>query len=365
MQSLLDILRAQEIDRVIDDAEWAAVFALAEEERLLPWVAACLRARGNALKPALANRLEQIERDAAIAAFYWSSQLKGLLRAFHQAGIVVVPLKGPLLAERLYGSTTLRMNRDLDVLVGKVDIARAEAVLAELGFTPGAEDDYHRPWYRLTATVELHWDVENPLAFDFEVESAIRDAHPAEFQGEPCLQLAPEDELAFLCLHAARHRYERLCLVLDLQLAFEKLPALANSRQPRSEVVAMNGLITLGLAMARRLQPGLCVKVMPSSEREGKRLERLAYILWDRLLTQPNEPLDWSALHTFYLEIERPGWARLQRRLRHLQILSTRLIEPDYRFAARFGMQRRWQVRMLRPLRLLSASIGSRKREAE
>ena len=127
----------------------------------------------------------------------------------------------------------------------------------------------------------------------------------------------------------------------------------------------MNSLATLGLAMARRLEPGLCVKVPPSSGRDGERLERLADVLWDRLLTQSSEPLDWSDLHAFYLQIERPGWARLRRWVRHLQILSTRVIEPDYRFAARFGMHRAWQVRMLRPLRLLSVSIRSRSREAE
>ena len=126
----------------------------------------------------------------------------------------------------------------------------------------------------------------------------------------------------------------------------------------------MDGLVTLGLAMVCRLQPGLCVKP-PSPARDVERLGRLADALWDRLLMQSSEPLDWSDLHAFYLEIERPGSARLRRWIRHVQILSTRMIEPDYRFAARFGMHRAWQVRMLRPLRLLSASIRSRHREAK
>jgi hypothetical protein len=94
-------------------------------------------------------------------------------------------------------------------------------------------------------------------------------------------------------------------------------------------------------------------------------LERLADDLWERLLTQSSEPLNWRDIHTFYLEIERPGWARVRRWVRHLQILSTRMIEPDYRFAAKLGMHRTWQVRMLRPLRLLSASIRMRSREVD
>jgi hypothetical protein len=52
--------------------------------------------------------------------------------------------------------------------------------------------------------------------------------------------------------------------------------------------------------------------------------------------------------------MELPGWARLSRRVRHLRILLGRVIEPDYAFAAGLGFHRTWQVRLLRPLRLLS-----------
>ena len=45
MQCLLEILRAETLDRAIDEAERDAALALAEEEHVLPWVARCLRAR--------------------------------------------------------------------------------------------------------------------------------------------------------------------------------------------------------------------------------------------------------------------------------------------------------------------------------
>ncbi len=363
MECLLRLLRNAPVDQRMLVDDYDAMIALADEERILTRVAALLRVRGDVLTPALANRLGQIERDAAIAAFYWSSQLKELLRALHQSQIATVPLKGPLLAERLYGNAALRTNRDLDLLVSKADYARAEAVLDDLGFAPGEMDDYHRPWHRQLAVVELHYDVENPLAFDFGVESAMSAAHPAEFQGVPCLQFSAQDELAYLCLHAVRHRYERLSLIVDLQLAFEKLVGSASRCVPRPQAMAMISLVILGQAMAHHLQ-GRGLRASTSSDREEERLLQLSDVLWDRLLMRSSVPLDWSDLHAFYLEIERPGWARLRRLVSHLQILTTRLISPDYRFAAKFGMYRKWQVHMLRPLRLLSrchgvGSIGS------
>ena len=358
MQCLLEVLRGQTVDRPVDDEEWEAALALAEEESVLPLAAARLHSRQAALSQSIADRVSQSERDAALAAFYWSSELQGVLRAFAQGEVRAIPLKGPFLAERLYGSTSLRVSRDLDLLVPKADLARAEAVLSAAGFMPGDGDDYHRPWHRATTAIELHHDVENPLAFDFDVETACLRAQSANFQGECCWQLAPEDELLFLCLHAVRHRFERLSLMVDLQLAFEKLPAEARGWQPRPEVAGLNSLLTLGLAMARRLRPDLDVGAgYPMSANEDGRLEAIADGLWHRLLTESSEPLDWRSAHKFFLEIESPGWPRLRRRVRHLRILLSRVIAADYVFAARFGLRREWQARMLRPVRLLSEAM--------
>jgi hypothetical protein len=355
MRLLLTILRAQRGDGAIEEGELESALTLAEEEHVLPWAASCLRSQHASLPPAIAYKLNQIKRDAAITAFYWCTQLQGALRALHEAGIKVVPLKGPLLAEQIYGSATLRTSRDLDLLVSQADIARAVAVLVAIGFVPDSADDYHRPWRRQSTTVELHHDVENPLAFNFHVESVLGRTRPGVFQGQPCQRLAPEDELLFLCLHAARHRYERLSLIVDLQLAFEKLPGDVTGWHPRQEVAGLNNLLTLGLIMARRLQPDFGVSLsFDMSRRQTEHLEKLADRLWSRLLTQPSEPLDWRAAHSFFVEIELPGWPRLRRRYRHLKIFSSRVIEPDYAFAARFGLGRTWQVRVLRPLRLLS-----------
>ncbi len=69
--------------------------------------------------------------------------------------------------------------------------------------------------------------------------------------------------------------------------------------------------------------------------------------------------MDWQSMHAFYLELEGTRWRKLRRRIMHWRILMTRLIEVDYAFAARFGFGRRWQVWLLRPLRLLTLRWGA------
>lgn len=358
MSHLLELLRGQSPERAIEEAEWDATLDLAKEEYVLPWVAARLGSQRASLPPAISDRIGRIERDATLAAFYWSSELQSILHDFDQAGIRVVPLKGPFLAERLYGGAALRTCRDLDLLVSRADLPRAESLLTAAGFTAGMSEDYQRPWERRTTTVELHYDVENPLAFDFHVEGALRNAQAASFQGQHCWLLAPEDELLFLCLHAVRHRFECLNLVLDLQLAFEKFTTTERAWNPRPEVAALDSLLTLGLMMARHLQPDPAMAFqVPTSQRQNRHLQEVANRLWHGSLTETAEPLDWGGAHAFFLELELPGWPRFRRRIRHLRIFAGRVIEPDYEFAARFGLQRAWQVRLLRPVRLLDEYV--------
>jgi hypothetical protein len=360
MGLLLSVLRGQGVPQATD-AEWGALLTLAEGERVLPSVAARLRQSGDVLPASVAERLAASERDAAIAAFYWTAQLKQVLHSLSAEEIETVALKGPMLAERLYGNAALRVCRDLDLLVARRDVDRAERVLAAAGYELGEPDDYHRPWHRQGATVELHYDVENPLAFDFHVEGALKRSQLVEFHGKPCRIFTPEDELLYLCLHAARHRYDRMSVILDLQLAFERLPGSTAEWTPRPGVSGLDPLLALGLAMAQWLAPGFAFAhppLLPKSQ--AAHLDALAERLWHKLMTDESKTLDWAAAHAFFVEIEMPGWPRMRRRLRHLRILQERLIEPDVMFAARFGLRRPWQARVLRPLRLLSEAVAAR-----
>jgi hypothetical protein len=362
MARLLEVLRGRDECHAMDDVEWDAMLSLAEEEHVAAWVVACLRDRSASMARRRQSDLERIERASTIAAFYWSCQLKELLSAFARQTIAVVPLKGPLLAEKLYGTARLRSCRDLDLLVGRGDLKRAEPVLETCGFMPGEPDDYHRAWSRRGAVVELHYDVENPLAFNFAVEGALRRVSAASFQGEVCMQFAPEDELLYLCLHAARHRYERLSLVVDLRLGFEKLTRCTRQWAPRDEVRDLDGLMGLGLAMVRRLDPGFEVDLeIGVSAKYHAHLEEVAERLWRRLTTQTCVPLDWRAVHALFMEVEEPGWSRVRRWGRHVRILSGRVIEADSLFAARFGLHAGWHARLLRPVRLVSEAIGARR----
>ncbi len=347
MTSLLALLRGEPNAPRFTAEECLPALDLAERENILPWAASCLRRHVEPLAPEVDARLRGIEREARISAFVWVETLRSTLAEFERRGVAAISLKGPWLAQRLYGAAALRLYSDLDLLVRKADFARAEEALTGLGFTPAARrDDYARTWSRGGIQLELHDDVENPLALDFGMAGVWERAQPAEFEGVGALLLAPSDELRFLCLHGARHRFERLSHVLDLVLAFRQLAW--EPRQTRES----ERLLALGWMMAARLDPSLPDRV-ELRDRDRAGLERTAERLWQERLHRPAPVLDWRTKHLFLLQTERDGWDRVRAAARYLRILSTRLIAADFAFAERLHLYRGWQVWLLRPVRLL------------
>jgi hypothetical protein len=357
MQTLLDLMRGELSVPDVTVEERMATLDVAAQENVLPWAASCLRTQTDGSKleraPEVDARLQAINREARISAFVWSQTLRSTLAEFHRRRIPVISLKGPWLAQRLYGDAALRLYADLDLLVRQADFVRSEELLSGLGFSAAARrDDYARTWSRGPIILELHDDVENPLAYDFGIEGAWDRAQPAEFDGVPTLLLAPSDELRFLCLHGARHRFERLSHVLDLVFAFRQLASPRSGIQPgRRESERM---LALGCMMAARLDPYVAeVGARYREVADRGSLENTAERLWQERMLKPAPTLDWRAKHLFLLSIERDGWDRWRARVRYLRILSTRLITADFAFAARFHLYRTWQVWMLRPIRLL------------
>jgi hypothetical protein len=351
MQSLLELFRGC-LQHTVDGAEWTSLLNVAKEENVLFWAAERLRFLEWQYTPEQKQRLNEIRREAQVSTFVWAETLKGTVAAFHQADLPMVSLKGPCLAERLYGDAALRTCYDLDLLVRQSDLARAERLLTDIGFLPDSDaDDYHRRWRRKAVILELHYNLENPLAFDFDMDAIWARTLLSQFQGVPIRLLGLSDEMLYLCFHAVRHRFERLCLIFDLVFSFRRSLGAFAGKLERC-IPEFENVYALGWMMAARLDPQIpeAVYIRPGDRR---RLEQLADRLWEERMLEPARTLDWAAQHRFYLELENPGRSRFLRRWRHLRILLTRLIDADFAFAERFNLHRNWQVRLLRPVRLL------------
>lgn len=130
-------------------------------------------------------------------------------------GIDFILLKGSAL-RLLRPEAAGRFQCDVDILLRRPDLERAEAVLDALGFEldeeyrsrdDALENHFHLGFERGGAVVEIHWDVDRATPAGF-VEQLWERSVVVEAGGQSRRILAPEHRLLFGCLHLSRHGFE-------------------------------------------------------------------------------------------------------------------------------------------------------------
>jgi len=210
----------------IDD--WDAVVEAAYDQGVLGVLVHHWRDANVEIPP---SAFEAAERHCAIEQL-WTQQVRAAadeaLRRLDADGVRCIPLKGPLLAERLYPDAAIRPCLDLDLLIHARDVDVATSSLEALGYRreegPGAQYARRHGHHLLlrragTPDLELHFRVYAGFGTVLEASDAFLHAEKSSTgTGVPMEVLAPEDEVLYLALHAAGHSYVRLLWLHDLKL---------------------------------------------------------------------------------------------------------------------------------------------------
>lgn len=248
---------------LVDAASWHGVLPLLHRSI----AAACPERAPRPIRDELAQHCRNVERHNLIAAL----ELVRLLRALERAEIRAVPLKGPILAQSVYGGLGRRQFSDLDILVSPAQVAAARRVLAAQGYRPYAyvtadlltfdrifRSDYHAVFVRTAGdlAVELHWHLAPRfLAMPLDAEPLRRRLVERTLLSATVADLSAEDLLLLLCVHGSKHAWERLTYVCDVAECLHTHEALdwryvlARARRLRIE-----RMVGLGLVLARALR---------------------------------------------------------------------------------------------------------------
>jgi hypothetical protein len=194
--------------------DWPRLVDEARRQAVLPLVYAWLRRSPKRAERVGAGMAAIRAECARIAArqLELSHVLRTLLAALADAGIACAPLRGPALAERLYGNGGTRPMGDLDLLVRRDDVERVRDQLAARGFRetdrrPGFARAYSYTLELYTegplpVIVEPHWTLAYPpLADAIDMAAVWSRCVPGGAAGAPCLALSSEDLLFHLALH--------------------------------------------------------------------------------------------------------------------------------------------------------------------
>jgi hypothetical protein len=188
--------------------DWKEVVDVAVREHVAPLLFRRLKESG-----AQARVPETAWRRLRLAYFTSSDrntrlfrEIRTVLESLRGSGIPVIVLKGACLAEAVYEDPALRPMCDVDLLVPRAELARAEAVLLRAAAVPreaGRAKARHVPPVLVRdLAVEIHWTIADPAGPVRVDPAGLWDrARPARVAGADALSLSPEDLLLHLCLH--------------------------------------------------------------------------------------------------------------------------------------------------------------------
>lgn len=134
--------------------------------------------------------------------------LAEISEVFGKAGIPFILLKGSHLAQFVYKDIGLRPMGDIDILVKKEDLSKAEELLLQMGYTHPVEtkSHLHLPYFvhsKKMKALEVHWTITKPIwQFNVDIEGLWERARPVGINGTDVLILSLEDIMLYISMHA-------------------------------------------------------------------------------------------------------------------------------------------------------------------
>ncbi len=213
--------------RTASSLDWKEFVALAHHHRVYPTIQAQC-AEHPLLPEQVKQWLTQKYNRNAFTMLQLSGQMQHLSALLGERGIRALQLKGPVLAQLLYGDLSRRTSKDLDVLVPMEQAQQAEELLLELGYvktqsvprtTHNWRWRYNHESYtdeRTGVEIELHWRLNGDAGKEQGFEELWSRRQTLAFGGTDVHMLGMEDLLIYLAVHGARHAWFRLRWLVDI-----------------------------------------------------------------------------------------------------------------------------------------------------
>jgi hypothetical protein len=245
--------------------DWPRLVKLAEEQGLLPLLTKRLPELGEGVVPSEIRReLRDAARSQTLFTLSLTAELFRVLDRFATLGIEVLLTKGPVLSARCCGDPGLRQYTDLDLVLSSADIERATEAMMALSYDPKiplqairtgkvpGEYVFFRSGTKLL--VELHTERTfryhpKPLSIErlFERQARVR------FDGHDVPALSVEDELILICIHGAKHFWERLMWIADVAALVSRENIDWGRAMSAAREVGAERMLRVGLLLAAQV----------------------------------------------------------------------------------------------------------------
>jgi putative nucleotidyltransferase-like protein len=259
--------RRQEFATTTDPADGGRIIALAEIHGVLPLLCRALLENPAKIDGATLAKARYLESVNARRALLLTQELLRVVEHFNEQKISVLPYKGPVLSQLLYGDVTRRQAGDIDLLVKTCDVARATDALCALGYRPHRKlPPAQQRWYLHSGyesvfesnagknVLELKWRILPQFyAIDFDAEELFSHSQTLKMGGKLVHTFSPEDLVLVLSVHAAKHVWAKLGWLCDIAQMAKSMHLDWQVIECKARALRIERILALNFLLAERL----------------------------------------------------------------------------------------------------------------
>ena len=259
--------RRQEFAITSSAAGWGRIIALAEVHGVLPLLCRALLANPAEIDDESLATIRDLESVNARRALLLARELLRVVEHFNQQEISVLPYKGPVLSQLLYGDVTGRQAGDIDLLVKPAEVSRATDALCALGYRPHRKlSPAQQRWYLKSGyeyafesdagenVLELKWRIlPRFYAINFDLEEMFRNAQTVDLGGRAVQTISPENLVLVLSVHAAKHVWAKLGWLCDIAQMAKSMHLDWQVIECKARALRIERILALNFLLAERL----------------------------------------------------------------------------------------------------------------
>ncbi len=326
------------------DADWETLQREARRHRVLSLFYHVLeKLLGPRLPSPILDRIQQHRRGVRVQNTFVIQELKRVTQRFEEAGVPLLVMKGPVLAETAYGDIALRQSVDADVAVPEDQFSEADRLLQEIGYEHAAKRKALTGWRKsLARYLDGQWEFARGNAFVLDVHTRLmppRYSFPSDFHRfwqrarrvqlteEAAVQgFSPEDQVLVLAHHGIKNQWRALRHVVDIAAVVREEEDLDGERLlSRAEKMEVTRALILALCLAGDLLD----ITLPTDDNEWSLSDSMQ---------------DVAAAIKTYLQNRSRKSALTYRERVQLQVVTKDTLGGQLRYAAHSLLQHLWSV---------------------
>lgn len=211
------------------DINWEYLIEYASAHRLIPLLYWSLKTYQFTLPKNVFNKLSETFRTIRNNNLLLLAELLNLTKLFENKDITVIPYKGSVLSILAYNNITLREFGDIDLFIRSKDASIIKNIMLSNGYELlrpiNIEDNYYMKFEQeyqfINKTtfiiIEIKWKIEGNFFYlpnNFEIiPNKLRQI---KLNNIPISTFSSVDHILILCIHAAKHDWNRLSWLCDI-----------------------------------------------------------------------------------------------------------------------------------------------------